>query len=237
MTLRNFLVENPWTRHYIGPGFNPLNMKEKLMKIKALIALFILAFATQAHAANDPSENVLDEFDPTAPNAQELLNTYDNIYRQETGISPEIGLDFQGAAGGDDSGCYRSSCKVWAEVVKSEQKLYLYVDGKLQAVWDTSTGVPGRDTPDFDKHPNGRIYDSYTSGAYPGGDYNGLGNMPYAVFIEGGYAIHGTGQGNWPKLGQVASHGCIRIHPDNAKIFNGLVRSAGINDTWVTVRD
>lgn len=59
--------------------------------------------------------------------------------------------------------------------------------------------------------------------------------MPYAVFIEGGFAIHGTTVGNFKYLGTRASHGCIRLHPDNGRIFNHLVRQYGIRDTWVTV--
>lgn len=69
----------------------------------------------------------------------------------------------------------------------------------------------------------------------PGGDYNGLGNMPYAVFVRGGYAIHGTTKGNWPKLGTPASKGCIRLHPDNGFIFNRLVRAVGVRAAWVSV--
>jgi len=74
------------------------------------------------------------------------------------------------------------------------------------------------------------------SSKFPGGDYNGLGNMPYAVFVDGGFAIHGTTRGNWPLLGQVASHGCIRVHPDNGFIFNRLVRQHGVKNTWITIR-
>jgi lipoprotein-anchoring transpeptidase ErfK/SrfK len=59
--------------------------------------------------------------------------------------------------------------------------------------------------------------------------------MPYAVFIRGGYAIHGTGQSNWPNLGKTASHGCIRLHPDNAFIFNRFVRAVGVAQAWVSV--
>jgi len=59
--------------------------------------------------------------------------------------------------------------------------------------------------------------------------------MPYAVFISGGYAIHGTTRGNWSRLGKPASHGCIRLHPDNGQIFNVLVRRNGISNVWITV--
>ena len=105
----------------------------------------------------------------------------------------------------------------------------------MKYAWPTSTGRRFHKTPHFDQHPNGRIYDSYSSNEFPGGDYNGLGNMPYAVFISGGYAIHGTIQSNWHKLGKRASKGCLRLHPENGFIFNRLVRTVGISSTWITV--
>ena len=142
---------------------------------------------------------------------------------------------YEGAVDPEMNTCFRQECAVWARVVKSEQKLHLYVNGQLVNSWLVSTGAPGHGTPNFDTHPNGRIYDAYSSKKFPGGDYKGLGNMPYAVFISGGFAIHGTTAGNFPKLGKPASHGCIRVHPDNGKIFNRLVREHGIKNTWITV--
>ena len=133
--------------------------------------------------------------------------------------------------------CVREQCEVWAQVVRSTQTMYLYIRGQLQGTWKISSGIPGRGTPNFDKHPDGRIYDRYTSLKFPGGDYQGLGNMPYAVFISGGFAIHGTAQSNWKRLGSKASHGCIRIHPDNAYYFNRLVRQVGVRYTWITVQE
>ena len=61
--------------------------------------------------------------------------------------------------------------------------------------------------------------------------------MPYAVFVKGGYAIHGTTPGNFSKLGRRASHGCIRMPPDNAKIFYELVKKIGLQNTWVTIKN
>lgn len=218
------------------------------MKLKTgllcLFAIATLALSAQAQAQakvqsapQEPSSNIMDELDPYDPNIDQILNLMDQVYESETGLSAHVNNDFinllHNAA---TSNCYRMTCKVYALVVKAEQQLYLYVDGKLEATWPVSTGTPGHGTPDFDKNPNGRIYTRYSSRKYPGGDYEGLGNMPYAVFIEGGFAIHGTGRGNWSKLGRRASHGCIRLHPDNAKIFNSLVRENGIYNTWITVQ-
>ncbi|MGE5086290.1 MAG: L,D-transpeptidase [Bacillota bacterium] len=191
------------------------------------------ATSPTATAEVTPNEsNQMDELDPFDPNIEQKLDEMDKTYEEQTGL-PSFMDDFIFIS----SGCTRIECAVWAQVSKSRQKLYLYVDGKLTATWPVSTGDVNHATPNFDKHPNGRIYDSYTSAKYPGGDYKGLGNMPYAVFISGGFAIHGTGSGNWKKLGTAASHGCIRIHPDNALYFNRLVRSKGINDVWITVQD
>jgi L,D-transpeptidase catalytic domain len=39
--------------------------------------------------------------------------------------------------------------------------------------------------------------------------------MPHSLFFRGGYAIHGTGAIR--QLGRPASHGCVRLHPANAR--------------------
>lgn len=180
-------------------------------------------------------ENGMDELDPYDPNIEQILERMDREYYEQTGELPfSAALDL--FAQKQSTRCYRATCKVWAQVVKAEQKMYLYVNGSLVNAWPVSTGVRGHGTPNFDRHPNGRIYDRYTSTKYPGGDYLNLGNMPYAIFIEGGFAIHGTGKGNWKKLGKEASHGCVRVHPDNAFKFNRLVREAGIYNTWITIQ-
>jgi lipoprotein-anchoring transpeptidase ErfK/SrfK len=45
--------------------------------------------------------------------------------------------------------------------------------------------------------------------------------MPYSIFFTGGFAIHGTPYvGN---LGHPASHGCVRLRTDNAKILYNIV--------------
>ena len=45
--------------------------------------------------------------------------------------------------------------------------------------------------------------------------------MPWSIFFSGGFAIHGTGAvGN---LGRPASHGCVRLHPSNAKTLYDVV--------------
>lgn len=198
--------------------------------MKAIIlTLALTLLSTKVYASKG---NFFDELDPRSPDIEKILQELDEDYKRSTGESPFLELDPLEEL---LPSCYRNSCKIWADVDKNAQRIYLYIDGALTYTWKTSTGRAGYETPDMDTHPNGRIYDRYTSTKYPDGDYNGLGNMPYAVFIRGGYAIHGTTRGNWSKLGSRASHGCIRLHPDNGQIFNLLVRKNGIRNVWVTV--
>lgn len=133
--------------------------------------------------------------------------------------------------------CTQSDCLLFVEIIKSTQTLYLYLEGELKDSFKVSTGMKGYETPSMDLRPRGPIFTKYTSRKFPGGNYKGLGNMPYAVFVKGGYAIHGTTPGNFSKLGRVASHGCIRLHPDNAIIFNELVKLVGLENTWVVVKN
>ncbi len=198
--------------------------------MKALILFLSLTLLTaNAYAA---SGNFFDELDPRSPDIEKTLKELAKDYQNSTGKSPFLEVD---ALEKLAPSCYRNSCKIWADVDINAQRLYLYINGALTYTWKTSTGRSGYGTPDMDQHPSGGVFDRYSSTKYPGGDYNGLGNMPYAVFIEGGYAIHGTTRGNWDKLGRPASHGCVRVHPDNGHIFNILVRRSGLRGVWVTI--
>lgn len=134
--------------------------------------------------------------------------------------------------------CREKDCMLFAEIDKSKQLMYVYLLGELKDSFKVSTGLAKKyETPAMSLRPYGPVLTKYTSKKFPGGNYLGLGNMPYAVFLQNGYAIHGTTTGNFSKLGTRASHGCVRLHPDNAKIFNALVKTVGLNNTWVSIRD
>ncbi|MBM3415543.1 MAG: L,D-transpeptidase [Bacteroidetes bacterium] len=136
------------------------------------------------------------------------------------------------------SACTIGDCILYVVIDKSKQVLYLYILGELKDSFLVSTGSGKKyETPEMELHPQGPVLTRYTSRKFPGGNYQGMGNMPYAVFLKNGYAIHGTTPGNYSKLGTRASHGCIRLHPDNAKLFNTLVKTVGLEQTWVSVRD
>jgi lipoprotein-anchoring transpeptidase ErfK/SrfK len=131
--------------------------------------------------------------------------------------------------------CSEIGCKLFLHVDKSSQKLSLYVDGALTDSFSVSTGNKRNPTPDINMRPTGPTFIKYRSRKYPEGDYKGLGNMPYVIFIKGGYAIHGTTPGNFLRLGHRASHGCIRLHPHHAKKVFDLVNLYGLQNTWVKV--
>lgn len=193
------------------------------------------------HAEYGHEQNALDELNPFDPNIEQKLREMDEDYFNQTGQSPYLeggAFDlFENTLESPEAACKRETCAIYVRVDRSEQLAYVYVNGVLENTWAVSTGLPKFETPNFDTRPNGRIYDKYSSTKYPGGDYQGLGNMPYAIFISGGFAIHGTVESNFPKLGKKASHGCIRLHSENAFVLNRLVRAYGIAQTWFTVSE
>ncbi len=114
--------------------------------------------------------------------------------------------------------------EVVVHVSKSEQTMYVYVDGDLEYEWPVSTGRGRYATPSgtyrptsFDRHHRSRRYNNAP--------------MPYSIFFHGGYAIHGSY--DIEDLGTPASHGCIRLHPDDAAELFGLVRES--EDTRIIV--
>ena len=56
--------------------------------------------------------------------------------------------------------------------------------------------------------------------------------MPRAVFFtKEGHAIHGTNEVK--RLGRPASHGCVRLSPQNAATLYALVKENGLDNTQV----
>ena len=98
--------------------------------------------------------------------------------------------------------------------------------GKVLYTWSVSTARRGYVTPAGTWRPK-RIHKMWYSRKYD------MSPMPYSVFYHGGYAIHGTNAVS--RLGTPASHGCVRLQTENAKIFYELVREIGPGNTRVVV--
>lgn len=200
------------------------------MKLSLSALLLAITFAGNSYA----SESHTEELNPFASDIEEQLLSNDGEF-ENFRVVPETKFNLKNS-------CYRETCPVYLEVDKSRQRAQLFVNGvAIEAgEWLATTGKPGHETPNFDRSLQQplRAYTKYSSSKYPGGDWNGLGNMPYAVFIKGGFAVHGTPEANIRRLGTVPlSHGCIRVHPHNGKIFNDLVKKNGAARTWVWVHD
>jgi hypothetical protein len=116
--------------------------------------------------------------------------------------------------------------KVVVRVDLSDQRMYVYVAEKLEYTFPVSTGRKGYGT------PVGRYQAQWLSPKHRSRKYN-MAPMPWSVFFHGGYAIHGTTE--LKRLGRTASHGCVRLHPDNAKVIYSLVRATGKDSTLITI--
>jgi lipoprotein-anchoring transpeptidase ErfK/SrfK len=108
---------------------------------------------------------------------------------------------------------------------KSTQRMAVMVDGAERYVWKISTGLGGG-PPNGSYRPE-RMETSWFSRKY------GMSPMPHSIFFHEGYAIHGTIYVSG--LGQRASHGCVRLHPDNATTLFDLVKSQGVANTTIVV--
>ncbi len=116
--------------------------------------------------------------------------------------------------------------RVEVRVSISRQVLVVYHEGRKLFEWPVSTGKKGMATPKGIWKPwiLSRNHRSRTYGNAP---------MPYAIFYDGGYAIHATDQER--RLGRPASHGCVRLSKAHAKILFEMVRDEGIENTRVNI--
>ncbi len=116
--------------------------------------------------------------------------------------------------------------KVVAKIDLSDQRMNIYVNGRRYHSFKVSTARRGYVTPTGAWRPT-RIHKMWHSRKYD------MSPMPYSVFFKGGYAVHGTN--SISRLGSPASHGCIRLHPNNARTFYEMVKANGMRNTTVKI--
>jgi hypothetical protein len=110
---------------------------------------------------------------------------------------------------------------------KDAQKMTVSVDGEERYHWPVSTGRAGYSTPSgtFTARSMNKIWYSKQWDNAP---------MPHAIFFTGdGHAIHGTNEVK--RLGKPASHGCVRLSPQNAATLYTLVAENGLENTQVVL--
>ncbi len=120
----------------------------------------------------------------------------------------------------------RADAEVLVQVERSSQTMEVSVDGMQRYTWRISTARRGYITPPGTYHPQSMAV-RWFSRRY----YNSP--MPHAIFFHGGYAIHGTYEIS--QLGGPASHGCVRLDPDNAATLFELVTQEGMHATTIVV--
>lgn len=121
---------------------------------------------------------------------------------------------------------------------QASSSVFVYVDIPSQTMtvmadepdvsyeWQVSTGMPGYPT------PGGTFEPQWLSKTHSSSIYENA-PMPYAVFFDGDYAIHGTLEVK--RLGRPVSHGCVRLAPRNAKLLFNLIQQVGMENVMIHI--
>ena len=126
-----------------------------------------------------------------------------------------------------DAPAIAHAAKLVAKIDLSQQRIKVYKDGSLAYNWPVSTARKGYRTPTGTYRPT-RMHTMWHSRKY---DWS---PMPHSIFFHGGYAIHGTNAIR--SLGRPASHGCVRLHPANARALFNLVKRVGPGRTRIVIQ-
>ena len=119
-----------------------------------------------------------------------------------------------------------SAASLVAQVSLSSQTMVVKENGIVKYRWHVSTGRKGYGT------PTGSWKAKWASRNHRSRKYDNA-PMPYAIFFNGGYAVHATFDTR--RLGRPASHGCVRLHTANAATFYSLVKKVGMGNTRIVV--
>ncbi|MBO3760536.1 L,D-transpeptidase [Ciceribacter sp. L1K23] len=113
-----------------------------------------------------------------------------------------------------------------ARISISDQMMTVSQNGIVKYRWKVSTARKGYVTPTgsysakwLSKNHRSRKYDNAP--------------MPFAIFFKGGYAVHATF--DLKRLGRPASHGCVRLHPDNAAQLFAMAQKNGLANTRIVI--
>jgi len=115
-----------------------------------------------------------------------------------------------------------------AKVDISDQRMIVDIDGTQMFAWDVSTARDGKET------PRGTFGAYWLSRDHYSSLYDGA-PMPFAIFFDGDYAVHGTELES--DLGSPASAGCVRLSRENAKMLFELVEKHGQSSFTISIVD
>ena len=118
------------------------------------------------------------------------------------------------------------SANLVAQVSLSSQTMTVTQNGIVKHRWSVSMGRKGYGT------PTGSWSAKWASRNHRSRKYNNA-PMPFAIFFKGGYAVHATYETK--RLGRPASHGCVRLSPNNAATFYQLANRNGLSNTRIVI--
>jgi len=117
--------------------------------------------------------------------------------------------------------------EVLIRVDKTTQRMTVTVDGAERYSWPVSTGLTDYATPTGAFTPSRLVKDHYSK------EWDDA-PMPHSIFFtDSGHAIHGSQAIR--RLGTPASHGCVRLAPENARVLFSLVKAEGLGSTRIEV--
>jgi lipoprotein-anchoring transpeptidase ErfK/SrfK len=116
---------------------------------------------------------------------------------------------------------------VLVQVDLSAQSMTLVHRGRIVAQWPVSTARDGKET------PTGIWTAKWLARDHRSSLYNDA-PMPYSVFYDGDYAVHGTYETD--RLGRPASAGCVRLDTRHAAVLFNLVRQEGLSKTLIVIQ-
>jgi lipoprotein-anchoring transpeptidase ErfK/SrfK len=116
---------------------------------------------------------------------------------------------------------------VLINIDKSSQEMTVFVDGVEKYSWPVSTGRPEYATPSGTYTPTS-MNEMWYSKQWDNSP------MPHSIFfMKDGHAIHGTHEVK--NLGKPASHGCVRLAPENAATLYALVKKTGMEHVQIVL--
>jgi lipoprotein-anchoring transpeptidase ErfK/SrfK len=117
--------------------------------------------------------------------------------------------------------------RITIEIDKSTQRMTVRVDGEARYVFRVSTGRAGHETPRGSYRPSS-MAEMAISRKY------GNTPMPHSIFFTRvGHAIHATAAVR--NLGRPASHGCVRLSPQDARALYELVERVGMRNVAIRI--
>jgi len=124
-----------------------------------------------------------------------------------------------------------ATSRIVIHVDKRKQRMTVIENGKVKFTgWKVSTGFAGRWETRSGSFTPFEMNKNYRSRMF-----NVI--LPYGIKFDGGNLIHAASTGGINYLGKKHSHGCVRLHPRNAKILFEMVRKAGMRNTRVIVQN